>query len=88
MYQNHKDFVSDDDIRKWCYSPGPCDNASLRPGVNGRSYVYCMKYKRPAWRILTLCKEDKKNDLAYKAKLEVEAKKQKTLPEFSRNVIL
>lgn len=62
MYQNHSDFVSSDDIEAWCYSPKPCEYSKLCNGVNGRKYVYCLKYKNVVWKILTLCKEDIKNN--------------------------
>lgn len=73
-------FVSDDDIENWCYTPRTCEFVCLRRGVNTRNYIYCQKYNRPAFAVLNFCKEDK----AVENRIREEARKQKTLEQFSK----
>ena len=75
-------YISDDDIENWCYSPITCENATVRRGVNEKTYVFCKKYARVAWSVLILCKADKAGEL----KAKREAEKQKNLGDFTKEV--
>ncbi len=80
---NPTEFVSQDDIENWCYTPRTCKFVTLRRGVNKRNYEYCQKYQGPCFVHLNSCKEDKAVELRERRELE----KQKTITDFCGKVI-
>jgi len=82
-----KDFISEQDIENWCYSPKTCKFANTRRGVNERTYVWCLKYKGPAFSVLNFCKENKAIELREKEDIYQESLKQRNLTDFCGRVI-